>query len=241
MRFTVLFFRYCVLFIFALIFVIGDVMAQDEDSSDTVVITGKAIEEPDSIEEVNRSLFGFNQTIDDAVLAPFARGYRAVVPQWGRNRISSVVSNINEPVVFINSIAQGKSEKAFTSFWRFVINSTFGIGGMLDIAGAAGLEPVKEDFGQTMAVWGHKKSNYFVIPFIGSSTNRDTAGLVVDTLTNPFTYVGFPLIAVIQGTKVVSKREAMLDFTDDVEKNSFDPYATMRSSYFQHREENIKK
>jgi phospholipid-binding lipoprotein MlaA len=226
----------------------AQVFAQDDKVSHNenykVVISDDSdvyVKEPEMHEDFSRGVFSFNQSIDNVLVQPIARGYRGVVPQWGRNRVSSAVDNLNGPVNMLNSALQGDGEKFLANFWRFVINSTLGVGGLMDVAGAAGLETEHEDFGQTLAVWGHKESSYVMLPILGPSTGRDTVGKVVDKLTNPLSYIGFPLGAVIQGTTIVSKREALLDITDEIEENSFDPYATVRSAYFQHRKREISK
>ncbi len=195
---------------------------------------------PDPIESINRGFYDFNRSIDIVILEPIARSYRAVVPEWGRQRIGNALSNINEPVNFLNTILQGNVDDAFVVFWRFVINSTIGIGGINDVATDAGLPRVQEDFGQTLAVYGVGNGPYIVLPFLGPSTIRDTVGFVANTASNPFNYLGGASIA-ITATDVVHTRETLLDITDEIERTSFDPYSTVRSAYIQRREKAIKE
>ncbi len=196
----------------------------------------------DPIEPVNRGIHEFNQVIDGIVYKPITRIYRGVVPVWGRDRVSNVVDNIGEPVTVVNSVLQGDAQNAFTSFWRFIINTTFGVLGTFDAATEVGLKERKEDFGQTLAVWGWKDSGYFVIPFIGPSTFRDTLGMGVDFFIDPFTNANVVTEQgkwAIVGVRALDLRSRLLPVTDDIEKNSFDTYASYRSLYLQKRKDDI--
>ncbi len=193
----------------------------------------------DPAEGFNRGIYGFNDALDTAVVAPVSRGYRAAVPAYARNRVSSALGNLGEPVNFLNAALQGDVENVFTCFWRFVINTTVGIGGLYDVAGEAGLKPVKEDFGQTLGAWGVDNGAYIMLPVLGPSTARDTVGLVVDTLTNPFTYLTTPVVVTIKVTEGIDKREGLLDLTDEIQRTSFDPYSTIKSTYIQHRKSQV--
>lgn len=191
----------------------------------------------DPLEPMNRAIHGFNKVVDQALIAPTARVYRTVVPGVVRDRVSNVVRNIQEPVNMVNALIQGDVEHAFTSLWRFVLNTTLGVGGMFDFAGAnAGLEYRKEDFGQTMGRYGVGPGPYLVLPILGPSNFRDALGLAVDILTNPFSYVDDEGVHIARAAATgLDARTAALDFTDDVDTNALDPYATYRSSYDQYR------
>ncbi len=204
-----------------------------------VIINAEEPEKADPIQAINRTVHKFNDTIDGLLLAPISRGYRATVPEWGRNKVSNAVSNISSPVTFLNNILQGDVEGAFTTFWRFTLNSTIGIGGIFDIASEAGLKKRQEDFGQTLGVYGIGSGPYIVIPILGPSNGRDLIGKTVDSFTNPFNYLTVGTVIGIQATEIVSKREKLLDYTDDVAKNSFDPYSTIKSAYIQYRQDAI--
>ncbi len=197
----------------------------------------------DPLEGINRPIFRFNSVIDEYLLRPVASGYRYAVPQWGRQRVTNVFYNISEPVTVVNSILQADPENAFTSLWRFILNSTVGVLGVFDAASDLGLKPRPEDFGQTLGVWGYHNPSYLVLPILGPSSIRDGAGLGVDYLTNPF-YNG--LIIDDKTTKIamavangIDKRANILNVTDDIEKSSLDPYITYRSYYLQNRENKI--
>lgn len=195
----------------------------------------------DPIEGLNRGIYKFNEGVDTVILAPVARGYKYVVPEYGRDRVGNALNNLQEPVTFLNNALQGNVEGTFSSFWRFVINSTFGIGGMFDVARDTGLQPVQEDFGQTLASWGVGNGAYIVLPILGPSSARDTVGLVVDTVTNPFSYLTTPAVVAIKGTDLVDSRARLLDITDEIQRTSFDPYSTVKSAYIQHRNTEIDK
>jgi phospholipid-binding lipoprotein MlaA len=193
----------------------------------------------DPIEPVNRAIFKFNTAVDDVVLKPTSKAYRTVVPAWGRQRVSNAVYNISEPVTIVNSALQGDGENAFTSFWRFVFNSTFGLLGTFDVASELGLKARSEDFGQTLHTWGWENSSYVVLPILGPSTVRDTVGLGVDYGTNPFNYNAVvsknTRIAIAVAT-ALDTRTRLLDTTDEIDRTSLDRYSSYKSAYIQNRD-----
>jgi phospholipid-binding lipoprotein MlaA len=195
----------------------------------------------DPIEPVNRAIQGFNDVVDTVLLRPIAIGYQAVIPQPARESVTNALRNLNEPVNAVNALLQGDPNHMFTSIWRFVLNSTLGIGGLFDFAGSnAGLQYRKEDFGQTFGHYGAGPGPYLVLPLLGPSNVRDTFGLALDIVSNPFTWViDWEANLVRAGLTVIDTRERNLDFTDDVAKTSIDPYATYRSAYTQYRVKQI--
>jgi phospholipid-binding lipoprotein MlaA len=193
--------------------------------------------EGDPLEPVNRGIFAFNEAVDDFLIQPVARTYKGVVPEWGRDRVGNFFENLSAPVTFLNSVLQGDVDNAFATFWRFMINTTFGIGGLFDQAEIAGLAARDEDFGQTLGHYGADPGTYLVLPFIGPTTTRDAVGLVADSVTNPFNYVsGEVIIGHVVGEGVHDRSE-VLDLTDEIDRTSFDPYSTYRSAYFQKRKD----
>lgn len=128
----------------------------------------------------NRRMYRFNAWLDDAVLLPVVHGYRAVTPQPVRQGVGNFFSNLGEINTFANSLLQLKPRATMTTLWRFVINTTVGIGGLFDPAGALGLPQYHEDFGQTLAVYGVNTGPYLVLPLFGPSTLRDSFGLAAD-------------------------------------------------------------
>ena len=127
----------------------------------------------------------------------------------------------------------------FRGFWRFTINSTLGIGGLHDFAGGFGLTEREKDFSQTLAVWGVGSGDYLVLPFFGPSTYRDAVGLAFDKASNPSTYAENWASAGLTTGSAISKRERILDLTDDLEDESFDLYSSYKSSYLQNRKKNL--
>lgn len=195
----------------------------------------------DPYEGLNRGLFELNRAIDTVALRPIAKGYEAVVPNRGKVMVSHFVDNVNEPVTFVNSILQADPQNSFASLWRFLINSSFGIGGLFDAATEIGLTDRPTGFGDTLAIYGADSGPYFVIPIIGPSTTRDSFGRLGDVLADPFSYTDNAVFYTIVGVKTVNTRYHKLKLLDDVYANSLDPYATIRSGYLQHREAEVKK
>jgi len=189
----------------------------------------------------NTAMFKFNNALDQYFIAPLARGYRFAMPEWGRDRVHNFVSNLREPANLLNGLMQGDIEAAFRAFWRFAINTTFGIGGLHDVAGGFNLAQKTKPFSQTLMIYGVDTGPYLVMPFIGPSTPRDFVSEIFDEATDPTTYVTAPGNYAFEGLEVVSARERILDYTDDVQRNSFDVYSTYKSSYTQHRKEKILK
>lgn len=144
----------------------------------------------DPMEPLNRAVFDVNDFIDRLLFRPLAELYRLTTPSFLRNRISGIVLNMKEPVIFANNLMQGKLNKAGITLARFGINTTAGIGGMWDVAGHwEDLAPQTGDFGQTLFVWGFGDGPYTVLPFFGPSSLRDKIGLVVDTALSPWQYL----------------------------------------------------
>jgi phospholipid-binding lipoprotein MlaA len=194
-------------------------------------------DENDPMEDINRGVFEFNQFVDQYGIGPVAEGYRYVTPYELRSRIGNVADNLQEPLNMIHAFLQGDFQQGVTTFWRFAINTTIGIGGMNDVASTAGLKPRNEDLGQTLAVWGVGDGPYVVLPILGPSNLRDTTGTVGDWFIDPVNYAiddTSTEIWLAAGQGLV-KRERLIEVFDDVNETSLDPYATFRSMYRQHR------
>ncbi len=199
----------------------------------------------DPLESINRGIYKFNDVADKAVIKPVAKGYKAVAPTPVRVGFNNFFNNLRTITSVFNNLLQFKFANAFSEAGRFVINSTFGLAGFIDVAGMDKIPVHKEDFGQTLGYWGVGNGAYLVLPFIGPSTVRDTTGLVVDTVsTDPITYthnIGeIRLHNQLRAAQFLDKRTELLDATDLVDEASLDPYAFMRDSYLQHRENAIK-
>lgn len=198
----------------------------------------------DPWEGLNRDLFAAHNVVDNAVLEPVARGYRAVTPRPVRNVVLNFLRNLRGPVIFANDVMQGEIDRAGVTAARFGVNTTIGVAGLLDPATSMGLERHDEDFGQTLAVWGVESGPYLFIPLFGPTTVRDGFGRIVDIAFDPLTWaqgedadearIGRTLIAGI------AARELVLDTVDAIERDSLDPYVSIRSSYQLLRESAIR-
>jgi phospholipid-binding lipoprotein MlaA len=198
----------------------------------------------DPWEGFNRSMFAFHEGVDEAVVEPIARGYRAVTPGFFRAGVRNVLRNLRGPVIFANDVLQGEIPRAGTTAGRFVINSTVGVAGIFDPATSMGLERHDEDFGQTLAVWGVDEGPYIFVPLMGPTTVRDTFGRIIDTAFDPLSYAEFDEAdearAIRTALTALSAREQVIETIDDIRRDSLDPYVTIRTSYFLLRESAIQ-
>ena len=161
----------------------------------------------DPLEPMNRAVFSFNDTVDNAIIKPVAEGYRTVLPQFLRTGVSNIFSNINDVLVALNNLLQAKVVSAVSDVGRVLVNTTVGVAGFFDVATHFGLEKHNEDFGQTLGRWGVGDGPYLVLPFIGSSNLRDALARIVDFKTDPLTYVrSMRLRNSLWGTRALSDR-----------------------------------
>ena len=188
----------------------------------------------DPLEEFNRTSYEISDSVDRAVLTPVARGYQAVVPDWLELGISNVFQNLRTIPSSINGFLQGKPARGGTDFARVVVNSTVGIGGFFDVASKWGLEYQNEDFGQTLAVWGVKKTRYIYVPMMGPTTLRDLPSTIVRGYV-PRLIFGSDYHWGISVLDVVNTRAQLLSASDVRDASALDPYAFTRDAYFQRR------
>lgn len=196
----------------------------------------------DPFEGYNRAMFSFNYQVDKYVIKPVAEGYRAVTTPFIRERISSVIDNLKEPISAGNHLLQAVPEASVKSLSRFVINSTLGLVGMFDVAEGWGLPKDKTTFNETFAKWCIPQGPFIVLPLLGPSTPRAATGMALDFVFDPVYWATYQDAnvhdkaswgyAIAQG---ITAREAALDILDDLERNSVDFYATMRSAYLQNQ------
>lgn len=192
----------------------------------------------DPFEGFNRQIYALNDGVDRAVLEPVAKGYRAVTNEPVRGGVSNFLTNLNQPVVFANTVLQGKPGAAVDTFARFTVNSTIGIGGVLDVATSLEVPEHREDFGQTLGVWGVPNGPYLVLPLLGSSNLRDFAGFGVDAALDPFNYAEFDgdteFRIATQVAEIVSVRENVIEAVE-VLRDQPEPYVALRRNYTQNR------
>jgi phospholipid-binding lipoprotein MlaA len=185
----------------------------------------------------------FNDHLDKAVIKPLAQGYEWITPEFVNEGITNFFSNINDVGVTINDLLQFKVTQTGMDASRFLINTTAGVAGFIDVADMINLPKHKEDFGQTLGYWGVPSGNYLVLPFFGPSSPRDAVGLVGDALFNPLTYVsvfgGAAANAVAAGARVVDitdQRDHLMTTEKIIDEGSVDRYDFIRNSYEQNRE-----
>ena len=191
----------------------------------------------------NRGTQNFNDHLDKAVLKPLAKGYQWITPEIVHQGITNFFSNINDIGVTINDLLQFKVTQSGMDGSRFLINTTAGVAGFIDVASLIDLPKHNEDFGQTLGFWGVPSGNYLVLPFFGPSSPRDTFGLVGDALFNPLTYVsifgGAAVNAATAGARaldVTDKRANLLTTEKIVDEASVDRYDFIKNSYEQNRD-----
>ena len=206
-------------------------------------------------EGVSRVIFKFNYALDGAVFEPIAKGYRSL-PQPLRKGTGNAVSNLRSLLTLTNNILQGDFRGAGNTAGRFAINTTVGILGIFDPATRLGLkEPQKEDFGQTMGVWGIDSGCYFVLPILGPTTARDAVGLIGNTFLDPVyqithnTEISNGVVGngnysehnyyYYRGTGAVDFRAKNIESFDSLKNNSIDLYASVKSLYLQDRNKKI--
>lgn len=194
----------------------------------------------DPWEPYNRSVTKFNDSVDDAVLKPVATVYRDVLPQPVRTGFGNFFGNLSDAWSFVNNVLQAKPEGSLHSFWRVVVNSTIGLGGVLDPATEMHLERHREDFGQTLGRWGVPPGPYFVIPLLGPSTVRDTAALPVDFYGHPLGHVhDVAWRNSLAGVQIINTRAAVLGATDLLDAAALDPYTFKRDAFLQRRQNDV--
>ena len=200
--------------------------------------TGTPSAEPDPRdpwEGYNRAMYGFNRTLDKAVLRPVARGYDWITPDPVQRSVGNVFTNLHYPVVVLNLALQGRPADSVTAAGRFVVNSTAGVAGAFDVATKIGMPRFEEDFGQTLAVWGWRDSRYLMLPLLGPSTLRDGPARGVDWMTDVAAAwvrdeAGYGPTVV----EVVDTRAGLLEREKDLEE-AYDEYLFVRDAWLQRR------
>lgn len=193
----------------------------------------------DPWEPLNRHIHGFNDGLDKVSLKPIAKGYEAAIPHVLRTGIGNFSQNLRTPLNMINQFLQGKVGAGFSEGGRFLANSIFGIGGLLDVATDMGLEQQNEDFGQTLAVWGVPDGPYVVVPILGPHTLRDTFAIPLNFLGDLLLYYDNASARdKIYLVRLIDVRQRLFDAEELIE-DSTDRYLAIRESYLQNREYRI--
>jgi phospholipid-binding lipoprotein MlaA len=193
----------------------------------------------DPLEKINRGVWAFNSKADHYVLKPAAKTYVAVTPGWAREGITNFFYNLMYPTTIVNDFLQAKFVRGFADTGRFIINSSYGIGGLIDVGTRVGLPRHDEDFGQTLGWWGMGEGWFLMLPFLGPSDNRDLLGKGVDIFTNPTHYLpgryDLPNYLTTYLLYNVNFRATLLP-TDSLMESQFDTYLFIRTAYLEHRQ-----
>ncbi|PHS21638.1 MAG: hypothetical protein COA85_12770 [Robiginitomaculum sp.] len=197
----------------------------------------------DPLEPVNRVIFTFNTVADKAVLKPAAKTYQTITPKTARKGIRNFLDNLQAPVIFVSDVLQGKPKRAAKTLARFAINTTVGIGGILDVAKSAGIEMHYEDLGQTLATKGVPAGPYLVLPLFGPTNARDLVGLTAELAFSPLSFTRFKGKQTFGRARLavntIDRRAETLQQVDLIRKNTLDEYVSIRSYYEQIRKDAI--
>lgn len=194
----------------------------------------------DPLEPFNRAMYQFNDGLDRAIIKPVAQGYKAVVPTPVDKGITNFFSNLSDVRSAANNLLQLKVTRAASDVGRVVINTTVGLLGFIDVATNMNIPRYNEDFGQTLAVWGAGSGPYLVLPLFGPSSGRDAVGLVVDSYSDPVTYVDPASVRWgLRTVRLVDRRADLLGASRVLEEAALDPYHFVREAYLQRRENDV--
>ena len=198
----------------------------------------------DPLEPTNRVIYEVNDGLDAVILKPLALAYRNIVPAPAQTGVRNVLDNLASPVVLANDMMQGKPKRAGDTFMRMIVNTTLGIGGLLDPATGMGWPKHASDFGMTLAVWGAGEGPYLFLPVFGPSGPRDAVGRGADMALDPFAWIGQGRTVNAlgygrTGANAVDTRSRFIDDLDKMRAQALDPYATLRSLYRQNRQSTI--
>ncbi|MGB4115695.1 MAG: VacJ family lipoprotein [Polaromonas sp.] len=204
--------------------------------------TGPNANPADPMEPLNRAVFNFNDGLDRALLQPVATAYDQVTPSPVKTGVRNFFGNISDVWSVVNNLLQGKLKESLETFMRVSVNSTFGFGGVLDIGTEAGLAKNRQNFGQTLGVWGFDAGPYVVLPLFGPSSVRDTVGTVVDGSADVVNNLrNVPTRNSLAVLRVVDKRAELLGATNILDQAALDKYSFTRDLYLQRRASSIGK
>ena len=232
-----------ILITFSIILISFNILAAASDevktSSEDFETTTFEDEIYDPLEGINRTIFGFNNVADRIILEPVAKGYKKL-PSPIQSGLGNFLNNLKLPLAAVNQLLQGQGKNAAESTGRFLVNSTIGIFGLIDVADNIGLEQKEEDFGQTLATWGVGDGFYIVLPLFGPSNLRDTTGMIMTMMTDPVNAYAISqgeawAIPMRTAANAVDQRSQIIDEVNALRDNSVDYYAAVRSSYYQNR------
>lgn len=212
----------------------------------TLLFSGCASVDPqymdprDPYENFNRSMYQFNEGLDNAILKPVAKGYKAITPVPVDNGVTNFFANVGDVVSAVNNLLQFKLTRAASDVSRVLINTTIGLLGVMDVASNMNIPKYDEDFGQTLGAWGISPGPYLILPFFGPSSGRDAVGVVVDWYTDPVTYLKPDSHMWIAKTlRYTDQRADLLGASKILQQAALDPYEFMRDAYLQKRKNDV--
>ena len=204
----------------------------------------ESLAQRDPWEATNRDVFAFDVWVEHNIARPVDDGYRAVVPEPAREGVHNVTTNLHEPIVAANDALQGDGKKLVRTLGRIVINSTVGLGGLIDVAAKIGIPYHDNDFGITLGQNGIAEGSYLVLPLVGPMPPRDLLGSAVDGVFEPFNYARFSgrhtFLYTRSGLRVLDTVDQRRDEFESIERSSLDFYATTRNLYRQSRDARIR-
>lgn len=191
----------------------------------------------DPLEPFNRSVYRFNEGLDRAVLKPVATAYQDVTPSPVRTGVTNFFENLSDAWSFVNNVLQAKPAEAADTLFRFTTNTLWGVGGIFDVATELKIPKHKEDFGQTLGVWGLAPGPYLVLPLFGPSSARDSAGLLVDRQGSLLSQTdSIAARNSLTGLSLVDTRANLLEAGNLLDQAALDKYAFIRDAYLQRRQ-----
>jgi phospholipid-binding lipoprotein MlaA len=189
----------------------------------------------DPFETVNRKFYAFNEDLDQHLVKPLASKYVEVTSEPVRIGVTNFFNNLNYVNVILNSSLQGKLDQGLSDLFRFIFNTTLGVGGLFDVATRMGLEEHKEDVGQTLAVWGFGQGPYLTLPLFGPNTARDAPDLIAIVMLNPLSYLVPPIMIPATTLNIVNRRAGLLKASSIRDVAAIDGYSFSREAYLQQR------
>lgn len=204
--------------------------------------TGGIYDDPrDPYEGFNRSVFSFNEFMDQILFEPVMNLYKAITPEFVDKAITNIFSNINDIVVIVNDLLQFKFAQMFSDIGRFLVNSTLGIAGIFDVSTGMGMTKHNEDFGQTLAVWGFDSGPFIMFPLLGPTTLRDGIGTGVDSFaTSPLAYISHDAYrSGVMSLNYIDFRADLLASGEILSEAALDEYEFLKSAYFEQRQAKI--
>ncbi len=199
----------------------------------------KVIDNSDPLENTNRSIYNFNEGLDNYVFEPVANAYVTVTPDLFRSGVTNFFENLLYLNVILNSSLQGKLDQSLSDVFRFVFNSTLGVAGLFDVATPMGLERHDEDLGQTFAVWGFSQGAYLTLPGLGPSSVRDIPDQASRYFTNPVNYMATTISLPVMSFYFLNLRANLLTASELRDEAAIDPYSFTREAYLQSRRNKI--